>query len=355
MPLRFISRIAITTIAGALALGGATAASAQEITIRYVSPNTESDPTQAATIWFMDEVTRKTEGRVEFDRYLGNSLVRDQDILDAIGDGTVEMGKVFTVSYPGQLPLWNMTNLPFTSPSPYVAINTIRDLTDEFPEFDAELERFNVAALGVITTGGTGIVSKKPINTIEDLRGFQVRARGVQAEAFTAAGASPVSIPWNDVYEALSRGVVDGSTNYVVTTRPIRHNEVSDYYIAAGLGQAVQIEMINRDFLDGLPEDVRTILVETMREAEDRYAEVVSELAVSEREALESDPNGRMEYFALSDEEITKWIEMSPDFFGKWAEQNASFGDTEAIVDSYREREQYYTERGRELDLVDMW
>lgn len=351
----FRRRAVAAAFIGVLALGGADAVNAQDITIKYVSPNTESDPTQAATIWFMDEVMRKTEGRVKFERYLGNSLVRDQDIVDAIGDGLVEMGKAFTVSYPGQLPVWNMTNLPFTSPSPYVAINTIRDLAEKHPEFDAELERLNVAALGVITTGGTGIVSQKPINTVEDLRGFKVRARGVQAAAFTAAGATPVSIPWNDVYEALSKGVVEGSTNYIVTVRPIRHNEVAGYYIAAGLGQAVQIEMINRDFFEALPEEIRTVLVETMREAEDRYAEVASQMAVSEREALANDANGRMEYSALSEDELKKWVDMSPDFFGQWAEQNAAAGDTQAIAQSYRELEETYTERGRELGLVDMW
>lgn len=329
---------------------------AQDILIRYASPSAASDPTQEATIWFMEEVTKRTGGKVKFETFLGNSLVKDQDIINAIGDGVIEMGKIYTVSYPGQLPIWNMTNLPFTSPSPYVAMNTINELTATFPVFDQELAKLNVKALGVITTGGTGIVSKKPIRTVADLKGLKVRARGVQAAAFEAAGAAPVSIPWNDVYEALSKGVVDASTNYIITTRPIRHNEVTDYYIAAGLGQAVQLELVNRDFWNALPDDVKKIMEETMAEAQQRFAKRASELAVAEQKALaEATGPEKMEYSAFPDEEKQKWKAMSPDFFARWAEANKAAADTAAIVAAYKELEKKYTEKGKAAGLVDMW
>ncbi len=331
-------------------------AQAQDILVRYASPSAASDPTQEATLWFMDEVTKRTDGRVKFETFLGNSLVKDQDVINAIGDGVIEMGKIYTVSYPGQLPIWNMTNLPFTSPSPYVAMNVINELQDMYPVFDEELAKMNVMALGVITTGGTGIVSKKPIKTVEDLKGLKVRARGVQAAAFEAAGAAPVSIPWNDVYEALSKGVVEGSTNYIITTRPIRHNEVSDYFIAAGLGQAVQLELVNRDFWNGLPDDVKKVMEETMAAAQQRFAERSSELALAEQKALaEASGPEHMEYISFPAEEQQKWIAMSPDFFAEWAAANKDATDTAAIAASYKELEKKYTEKGKAAGLVDMW
>lgn len=343
-------------IAGiAIAMSPMTAA-AQDFTVRYASPSAGSDPTQKAIVWFTEEVTKRTGGRVAFELFLGNSLVRDQDIMSAVGDGLIEMGKIYTVSYPGQLPLWNMTNLPFTSPSPYVAINTINEMVDQYSEFDAELAKMNVQALGVIATGGVSIVSKKPLTTVEDLKGYKVRARGVQAMAFSAVGAVPTSVPWNDVYEALSKGVVDGSTNYIIATRAIRHNEVTEYFISTGLGQAVQLELINRDFWNSLPEDIQTIMSETMAEAEQLYAEQASELAVSEVAALEAETGpGKMAYSAFPAAEREKWIAASPDFFGEWVEKNAGLADTAAIVETFKALEKKYTAKGKELGLVDMW
>lgn len=331
-------------------------AAAQEITIRYASPSAASDPTQEATIWFGEEVTKRTDGRVKFEMFLGNSLVKDQDIVSAIGDGLIEMGKIYTVSYPGQMPVWNMVNLPFTNPSPYVAMNVIHDLMDQYEIFGQELAKMNVRALGVIATGGTGIVSNKAIRSVDDLGGFKVRARGIQAAAFSAVGATPVSIPWNDVYEALSKGVVEGSTNYIITTRPIRHNEVANYYIAAGLGQAIQLEIINRDFWDALPDDIKQVMTETMAEAEERYARKASELALAEREVLAEETGAaKMEYIELPPEERQKWIDASPDFFAEWARENADAADTEAIARSYLELQEKYSEMGDQLGLVAMW
>lgn len=354
-----MTRLFAATLYAAGALFAALAvlpANAQEITIRYASPSAASDPTQEATIWFTEEVTKRTDGRVQFEMFLGNSLVKDQDIVSAIGDGLIEMGKIYTVSYPGQMPVWNMVNLPFTSPSPYVAMNVIHDLMDQYDIFDQELAKMNVRALGVIATGGTGIVSNKAIRSVDDLKGYKVRARGIQAAAFSAVGATPVSIPWNDVYEALSKGVVEGSTNYIITTRPIRHNEVSDYYIAAGLGQAIQLEIINRDFWEALPDDIKQVMTETMAEAEERYAKKASELALAERKILaeESGP-AKMEYIDFPPEERQKWIEASPDFFAEWAEQNADAADTKAIADSYMELQKKHSAKGEELGVVSMW
>jgi TRAP-type transport system periplasmic protein len=329
---------------------------AQEITVRYASPSAASDPTQAATLWFMEEVERRTDGRVKFEQFLGNALVRDQDILDAIGDGLVEMAKIYTVSYPGQLPLWQIGNLPFTHPSPYVAMNVIHGLRATHPEFDAEMEALNVKALGVIATGGTEIVSRKPLRSLDDLRGLQVRARGVQAMAFTAVGASPASIPWNDVYEALSRGVVDAATNYIMAVGPIRHNEVSDYFIKVGLGQAIQAEIVNLDFWNALPDDIRQIMEETMRDSEARFYETINEIAVSETDRLgkASSPD-KLEFITFPVEERQRWIDESPDFFAEWARENAAHGDTEAMVKTFRELEAEFAKKGDELGYTSMW
>lgn len=355
-----MTRLFAATLCAAGALFAALAvlpANAQEqITIRYASPSAASDPTQEATIWFTEQVTERTNGRVQFEMFLGNSLVKDQDIVSAIGDGLIEMGKIYTVSYPGQMPVWNMVNLPFTSPSPYVAMNVIHDLMDQYDIFDQELAKMNIRALGVIATGGTGIVSNKEIRSVDDLKGYKVRARGIQAAAFSAVGATPVSIPWNDVYEALSKGVVEGSTNYIITTRPIRHNEVTDYYVAAGLGQAIQLEIINRDFWEALPDDIKQVMTETMAEAEERYAKKASELALAERKILAEETGpAKMEYIEFPPEERQKWIEASPDFFAEWAEQNAGAADTKAIADSYMELQEKYSAKGEELGLVSMW
>lgn len=333
------------TIAATLTVSAA----AQDMTIRYASPAPSTDQTQEAIDWYMAEVTRRTEGKVKFEAFLGNSLVKDQDILTAVGDGVVDMAKVFTISYPAQLPLSNMFNLPFTTPSPYVAMNTINQLFDEFPELKQEYLKFDTIPIGTVSTGAAGFLSTRPFGGLDDLKGFKVRARGVQAEIFQAAGAIPASIPWNDVYEALSKGVVDGSTNYIAHMSGTRHNEVPQYYTAAPLGQAVQVHIVNKQFWDGLPEDIRGVLADTMRDAEQRYAERMSEAVVAERKNLAE------KYSALTADQIAQLRSLAPDFFAQWVAANAGSGDPAKLLARYNELSTRFTEEGRGKGLVDMW
>jgi len=56
------------------------------------------------------------------------------------------------------------------------------------------------------------IVSAKPINTIEDLKGLRLRTPGIiQNQVCEVLGIVPVSMPYAEVYDAIQRGVVDGT------------------------------------------------------------------------------------------------------------------------------------------------
>jgi TRAP-type C4-dicarboxylate transport system substrate-binding protein len=58
---------------------------------------------------------------------------------------------------------------------------------------------------------GPGIVhTKKPVKTLEDLKGMKIRATGTTAKVAGALGATPVAMPMSDAYDAISRGVAEG-------------------------------------------------------------------------------------------------------------------------------------------------
>lgn len=345
-------------VLGVLMAGAHVPAAMAEIkplTVRYASPNPGGDPTQQAVTWFIEEVSKRSDGKIQFEQHLGNSLIRDQDLLGAIGDGVVDMGKIFSISYPGQLGLWNIANIPFTHPSPGVIQNTMHALEEKYPAFDEELKRLNVRSLGLIATGGTQIVSRKPLESFEDLKGLKVRARGVHAAAFVAAGAAPVSIPWGDVYEALSKGVVDATTNYILSTRAVRHNEVAEHYIAVDLGQALQMEVVNLDFWNNLTKETQELFTTVMREAEERYVVEGAKQAVKEREFMETKEGGGLTFSRIPDAEIEKWKQASPDFLDLWAKQVRAKVDTKAIAADFLTLQEQLAPDAERNQQVGMW
>ena len=59
---------------------------------------------------------------------------------------------------------------------------------------------------------GPQIIStvKKPVKTLEDLKGLKIRATGRPADILKAVGGTPVGVEMADMYDGLQRGVVDG-------------------------------------------------------------------------------------------------------------------------------------------------
>ena len=72
--------------------------------------------------------------------------------------------------------------------------------------------KYNAYPVGVSWWGVESIVSKKPINKMEDFKGVKFRSpQGMTAEILTKLGASIVVLPGGEVYSALDKGVVDAA------------------------------------------------------------------------------------------------------------------------------------------------
>jgi TRAP-type mannitol/chloroaromatic compound transport system substrate-binding protein len=80
--------------------------------------------------------------------------------------------------------------------------------------------------------------SRKPVRTLEDLKGLKLRTSGAWAEVATMLGASTVILPGGEVYPALERGVVDAIE---WATPGINHSlgfhKVAKYIILPGVHQ----------------------------------------------------------------------------------------------------------------------
>lgn len=81
--------------------------------------------------------------------------------------------------------------------------------------------------------------SRKPVRTLEDLKGLKLRTSGAWAEIATSLGASTVILPGGEVYPALERGVVDAiewatpGINY-----SLGFHKVAKYIILPGVHQS---------------------------------------------------------------------------------------------------------------------
>lgn len=156
------------------------------------------------------------------------------------------------------------------------------------------------------------LVAKKPIMGVADLAGVKIRSpEGLASEVFRRAGASPVSLPFSEVYTALDKGIVDAAdaSAYVNNAASGMH-KIAKYPIYPGIhSMAVLQFIVNKDVWDKLTEGQR-VMLETWYVA--AYATMRREADLQDRALVAKDKAG-------GDITVVNWAQEDRDAFRKIA------------------------------------
>jgi TRAP-type C4-dicarboxylate transport system substrate-binding protein len=152
------------------------------------------------------DVEKATAGRVTVTVFAANTLSPPMQVYDNTVKGVVDIGTNLLAYSPGRLPLSEVLQQPLGYRNGYQATKLANAYYNKFrpKEFDDVKVLFlHGAAPGFIFT-------KKQTKSIADLKGLRIKANAENADIVKNLGASPVTMPVTETYDALSRGVVDG-------------------------------------------------------------------------------------------------------------------------------------------------
>ena len=203
--------LCILCVAAALCLLGADGVLAAK-TLKYGHNTKQDQPTGKAALKLAELVKQKTNGELEIQVFPANQLGNNRQMIENVKMGAQDMctqglGILGVIS-----PLYNMMQVPYVFRSQdHIRKVVAGDIGKELAE-DLE-QKTGIFLLAqdwdrmVRHIGG-----RKPIRTLEDFKGYKVRAGVLPPIAtFKAMGASPVKIPLNEMYVALQQGVADGA------------------------------------------------------------------------------------------------------------------------------------------------
>jgi TRAP-type C4-dicarboxylate transport system substrate-binding protein len=104
--------------------------------------------------------------------------------------------------------------------------------------------------------------TKKPVYKLEDLKGMKVRVTGLVTKIMNALGGTPVAMPMGETYDALSRGVVEGSMSPYEALQGFKWGEVVKFTTecwGAAYSSAFFVVM-HKDKWNALPPDIQKII-----------------------------------------------------------------------------------------------
>lgn len=124
------------------------------------------------------------------------------------------------------------------------------------------------------------LVAAVPIRSVEDLQGVKIRSpEGLAAAVFERAGATPVNIPFSEVYTSLQQGVVDAAdaSAYVNNDASGLH-DIAKYPIYPGIhSMSSQQFTLNRESWNSLSEEDQEALSQWFYDAFNDLAQAVQE------------------------------------------------------------------------------
>ena len=106
--------------------------------------------------------------------------------------------------------------------------NKVLDSDAFAPIVDAVSKKADVMILGYAGGGTRNIIANKPVRNMEELKGLSMRVMGapIQTQVFSAIGAKPTVIAYNEVYNAIQTGVIQGAENEAAGLDAMKFYEV---------------------------------------------------------------------------------------------------------------------------------
>jgi len=154
---------------------------------------------------------------------------------------------------------------------------------------------------------GPGLLhTKKPVRRLEDLKGMKIRATGLSAKIVTALGGVPVAMPQGDTYDALKKGVVEGTFGPMEVLKGWKQAEVIKYTTECySVGYTTTFFVVmNLDKWNALPPDIKKIFDEVSAKYTDIHGKVWDRTDQEGRKYTLSLGN---KIIPLSDKESARW------------------------------------------------
>ncbi|MDM0084264.1 TRAP transporter substrate-binding protein [Variovorax sp. J31P179] len=270
----------------------------------------------------IDRIKAATNGRLEIRLFPANQLGSDTDLLSQVRNGGIEFFNQASSVLSTLVPAAGIVNTGFA----------FSDSEQVWKAMDGGLGKYvraQIEKVGLMTmskpweNGFRQITtSTKPVNTPDDLKGLKLRVPSAPmlSTLFTALGASPTPINFNEVYSALQTKLVEGQENPLAIIATARLYEVQKYCSLTNHVWDAYWILGNRKAVDRLPKDIQEIVFREFDKAADDERADIAALSKSLRAELQ----GKGLQFIEVDKKVFKAALGKTSFYKDW---RAKFGD----------------------------
>jgi TRAP-type C4-dicarboxylate transport system substrate-binding protein len=299
-------------VGAALALGLAAGAQAQQkIEMKLAYFVGDQHAMSQWLIRWSEQLEKGSNGRMVVKRFPNAQMGPTPQHYDFARTGQADVSWFLHGGTPGRFPLTELINLPYLVGSAEIGAKVLNDPGLRSRYLDAEHKGVKVLMLFTHQPGNVN-TTKKPIRTLDDMKGLRIRFASPTIRDFVAAlGATPVGVPPPEQVEQMQKGTIDGAfIDYGGAGIAFKMGGVVKYttelyaYVAS-FGLAM-----NEDFWNKLPPDLKKLVTDTTTGKEREVGQAWDALDVPGKKAL---MDGGGEAIRLSPQENAKFHKIGAD------------------------------------------
>jgi TRAP-type C4-dicarboxylate transport system substrate-binding protein len=312
----------------------------------FPPPSKQSKITQE----FAAELQSRSGGRLKVQFFGGGSLLTGPAMFKGIETGITDIGYSHVYYTPGRMPVCEGIGLPLGTPTGWVAAHMAYDFYEKFKP----KEFGNVRILCIHGNGPSLIISNKPVEKLEDLKGVIIRAPSIAGEIVAALGGTPAPTAMMEVYDAISKGVINGVWAPYETLKTFRFAEVAKYVTDCWqIGSVFPFYLaMNKNSYNKLPRDLQSLVDTLSGQYQERFALMWNEVDL---EGRAFGTKQGVKYIELSDQEGARWQKAVEPVFAKYTKTLEGKGYSKAEIkdwfDYMRDRNKYWIEKQMEYEI----
>lgn len=263
-----------------------------------------------------DWLDEATNGKLTFKLFGAGTLVGIRDGFKSVSAGISDYETCFAAFEGRGFDLTRVFSQPFVATGrPLVDTRINLELAEKY--FVPEFERQGVNYANSVHFGANDIMSKKPIRSLEDLRGLKVIAQGVGPETAKAFGFVTLNIPFPEIYTAVQQGIADAVIWVDGGFVPFKIFEQFKYHTTLGIVSTTMDLCFNPKAFDGLPNDLQRAFYNFLQMT---AASLVQRTAIDFRKnAFAVYKENGVELITLSESELDRWRAVAKPVIDEWA------------------------------------
>lgn len=266
---------------------------------------------------------RGSEYRIDWTEAYNGQLYGPTDTLEAITQQIADGGWIGSLFEPSNLPLQNiMFATPFATTDVRQAASAMNAMNRDEQGMIDEWARHDIVFFGASCSDGYSLFMKEPLDDIADIQGRRILGAAATAAYVDALGAATIASNLPEYYSQLQTGVGDGVIIVGTGAYPLKLHEVAPHAIKVDTGPFTFGGFgMNRTVFEGLPDDVRQVLVECGTIYTDENARIIEERSGGVWDLFAAEGATVRE---MSLEEKQRWVDALPDLGRAWVEANES-------------------------------